>query len=110
MLKRYDNYALSVSATTSSLGRKDGEDYFFVSREYFQQMMKAGVWWVRSVREPLHGALGIMWKMAEERTALLELKFGRLKVKKRFPTRSLIYSGTQCRGFVANLVNGERRP
>ena len=42
LLKQYDNYALSVSATTRQPreGEKDGEDYFFVTKEHFQQMIE----------------------------------------------------------------------
>ena len=42
LLKQYDNYALSVSATTRQPreGEKDGEDYFFVTKELFQQMIE----------------------------------------------------------------------
>ena len=44
LLKRYDNYALSVSATTRQprKEKRNGEDYFFVNREYFQQMIEEG--------------------------------------------------------------------
>ena len=42
LLKQYDNYARSVSATTRQPreGEKDGEDYFFVTKEHFQQMIE----------------------------------------------------------------------
>ena len=42
LLKRYDNYALSISATTRSPreGEADGREYFFISQERFQQMIE----------------------------------------------------------------------
>ncbi len=42
ILKRYDDYALSVSATTRSPrpGEQDGREYFFVSREEFETMIR----------------------------------------------------------------------
>ncbi len=42
LLKKYDNYALSVSATTRSPrpGEQEGVDYFFKTREEFQQMIR----------------------------------------------------------------------
>ena len=38
LLRRYDNYALSVSATTRKPrpGEEHGKDYFFISREEFE--------------------------------------------------------------------------
>ena len=44
LLKRYDNYALSISATTRSPreGELDGREYFFVDKERFQQMIAEG--------------------------------------------------------------------
>ena len=42
LLEKYDNYALSVSATTRSPrpGEKDGVDYFYKTDEEFQNMIK----------------------------------------------------------------------
>ena len=39
LLKRYDNYALSVSMTTRAPreGEVDGESYFFVDKETFER-------------------------------------------------------------------------
>ena len=44
LLKRYDNYALSISATTRSPreGELDGREYFFVDKDRFQQMIAEG--------------------------------------------------------------------
>ena len=40
LLKRYDNYALSISATTRAPreGETDGKEYFFVTKEQFEKM------------------------------------------------------------------------
>lgn len=42
LLKDYDNYAFSVSMTTRSprVGEVDGKDYFFVTREAFEETIK----------------------------------------------------------------------
>lgn len=39
LVERYDNYALSISATTRAprLGEEDGREYFFLSREQFEK-------------------------------------------------------------------------
>jgi guanylate kinase len=41
LLSEYDNYAVSVSATTRAPrpGEEDGKDYFFVSKEKFEEMI-----------------------------------------------------------------------
>ena len=97
LLKRYDNYALSVSATTSQPreGEKDGEDYFFVSREYFQQMIEDGrlVEYAQYVNH-YYGTPRdyVEKKMAEGKDVILEIEIqGALKVKKRFPDALLIF-------------------
>ena len=96
LLKRYDNYALSVSATTRQPreGEKDGEDYFFVSREYFQQMIEDGrlVEYAQYVNH-YYGTPRdyVEKKMAEGKDVILEIEIqGALKVKKRFPDALLI--------------------
>ena len=97
LLKRYDNYALSVSATTRQPreGEKDGEDYFFVNREYFQQMIEEGrlVEYAQYVNH-YYGTPRdyVEKKMAEGKAVILEIEIqGALKVKKRFPDALLIF-------------------
>ena len=97
LLKRYDNYALSVSATTRQPreGEKDGEDYFFVNREYFQQMIEEGrlVGYAQYVNH-YYGTPRdyVEKKMAEGKDVILEIEIqGALKVKKRFPDALLIF-------------------
>ena len=97
LLKRYDNYALSVSATTRQPreGEKVGEDYFFVNREYFQQMIEEGrlVEYAQYVNH-YYGTPRdyVEKKMAEGKDVILEIEIqGALKVKKRFPDALLIF-------------------
>ena len=97
LLKRYDNYALSVSATTRQPreGEKDWEDYFYVSREYFQQMIEDGrlVEYAQYVNH-YYGTPRdyVEKKMAEGKDVILEIEIqGALKVKKRFPDALLIF-------------------
>ena len=97
LLKRYDNYALSVSATTRQPreGEKDGEDYFFVNREYFQQMIEEGrlVEYAQYVNHYYVTPRDyVEKKMAEGKDVILEIEIqGALKVKKRFPDALLIF-------------------
>ena len=97
LLKRYDNYALSVSATTRQPreGEKDGEDYFFVNREYFQQMIEEGrlVEYAQYVNH-YYGTPRdyVEKKMAEGKDVILEIEIqGALKVTTRFPDALLIF-------------------
>ena len=43
LLEKYDNYALSISVTTRSPreGEQDGREYFFRSREEFEEWIEA---------------------------------------------------------------------
>mgnify|MGYP005893564307 CR=1 FL=1 len=45
LLKRYDNYALSISATTRAPreGETDGKEYFFVTKEQFEKVAATGM-------------------------------------------------------------------
>ena len=97
LLKRYDNYALSVSATTRQPreGEKDGEDYFFVNREYFQQMIEEGrlVEYAQYVNH-YYGTPRdyVEKKMAEGKDVMVEIEIqGAVMVKKRFPDALLIF-------------------
>ena len=42
LLEKYDNYALSISATTRNPreGEVDGREYFFVTEDRFKEMME----------------------------------------------------------------------
>ncbi|MCB7317936.1 guanylate kinase [Lacrimispora sp. 210928-DFI.3.58] len=97
LLKRYDNYALSVSATTRQPreGEKDGEAYFFVSKEQFQQMIEEHklVEYAQYVNH-YYGTPKeyVQQKMAEGKDVILEIEIqGALKVKKRFPEALLLF-------------------
>ena len=112
LLKRYDNYALSVSATTRQPreGEKDGEDYFFVNREYFQQMIEEGrlVEYAQYVNH-YYGTPRdyVEKKMAEGKDVILEIEIqGALKVKKRFPDALLIFVTAPSAGELLRRLVG----
>ncbi len=97
LLARYDNYALSVSATTRKPreGEVDGREYFFVSKERFQQMIEEGslVEYAQYVNH-YYGTPRdyVMQKMAQGKDVILEIEIqGALKVKKRFPDALLLF-------------------
>lgn len=97
LLRRYDNYALSISATTRQPrdGEGDGEDYFFVTREEFQQMIeeKQLVEYAQYVNHYYGTPREYVEKrMAEGKDVILEIEIqGALKVKKGFPDTLLIF-------------------
>ena len=97
LLKQYDNYALSVSATTRQPreGEKDGEDYFFVTKELFQQMIEENqlVEYAQYVNH-YYGTPReyVEKKMAEGKDVILEIEIqGALKVKEKFPETLLLF-------------------
>ena len=97
LLKRYDNYALSISATTRSPreGEADGREYFFISQERFQQMIEEDrlIEYAQYVNH-YYGTPKdyVMQQMAQGKDVILEIEIqGALKVKKRFPEALLLF-------------------
>ena len=97
LLKRYDNYALSISATTRAPreGETDGKEYFFVSKEQFEKMRdeRKLVEYAQYVNN-YYGTPKeyVEQKMAEGKDVILEIEIqGALKVKKRFPDALLLF-------------------
>ncbi len=97
LLKRYDNYALSISATTRNPreGETDGKEYFFVSKERFQDMIAQGqlIEYAQYVNH-YYGTPKeyVESQMAAGKDVILEIEIqGALKVKKRFPDTLLLF-------------------
>ena len=97
LLKRYDNYSLSISATTRSPreGETDGKEYFFVSKERFQDMIAQGqlIEYAQYVNH-YYGTPKeyVESQMAAGKDVILEIEIqGALKVKKRFPDTLLLF-------------------
>ena len=97
LLKRYDNYALSISATTRAPreGETDGKEYFFVTTEQFEKMRaeRKLVEYAQYVNN-YYGTPKeyVEQKMAEGKDVILEIEIqGALKVKKRFPDALLLF-------------------
>ena len=97
LLKQYDNYALSVSATTRQPreGERDGEDYFFVSREHFEQMIEENklVEYAQYVGNYYGTPKAYVTSgMEAGKDVLLEIEIqGALKIKQKFPEAVLIF-------------------
>ena len=97
LLKRYDNYALSISATTRAPreGETDGKEYFFVTKEQFEKMRDERK--LVEYSQYVNNYYGtpkeyVEQKMAEGKDVILEIEIqGALKVKKRFPDALLLF-------------------
>lgn len=97
LTKRYDNYALSVSATTRlpRPGEEDGRDYFFRTRDEFERMIDADE--LLEHAEYVGNYYGTPKKYVEEmlnagRDVILEIEQqGALLVKEKCPDAALMF-------------------
>ncbi|HBA68712.1 MAG TPA: guanylate kinase [Lachnospiraceae bacterium] len=97
LIKNYDNYALSVSMTTRSPreGEENGKEYFFVSKEAFEEKVKQDGLveyacycdnYYGTPREYVETQLGM------GKDVILEIEIqGALKVKEKFPAALLLF-------------------
>lgn len=97
LLGKYDNYALSVSATTRRPrpGEVDGREYFFRSVEEFERMIEenAFIEYAKYV-DNYYGTPKeyVQQKLNEGKDVILEIEIqGALKVKKEFPDTLLLF-------------------
>ena len=97
LLKRYDNYALSISATTRAPreGETDGKEYFFVSKEQFEKMRDEQklIEYAQYVNHYYGTPKAYVDEQLEAgKDVILEIEIqGALDVKKRFPDTILIF-------------------
>ena len=97
LLSRYDNYALSISATTRSPreGEQDGREYFFKTREEFEEMIASDALIEHACY--VENYYGTPRAYVEEQLALgkdviLEIEIqGALQIRKRFPDTLLLF-------------------
>jgi len=96
LVKQY-GYALSISATTRAprAGEKDGESYFFKTKEEFEQMIQDGelMEYARYV-EHYYGTPKqyVLEQVEQGKDIILEIETqGALQVKEIFPSVSLIF-------------------
>ena len=97
LLNRYDNYALSVSATTRNPreGEADGREYFFKTVPEFEKMIAKEelIEYARYVNN-YYGTprAYVEEKLSEGRDVILEIEIqGALKVKEKFPETVLLF-------------------
>ncbi len=97
LISRYDNYALSISATTRSPreGEEHGREYFFKTREEFEKMIAEDALieyacyvnnYYGTPRDYVEEQLGL------GRDVILEIEIqGALQIKKRYPDTLLLF-------------------
>ncbi len=97
LLAKYDNYALSISATTRKPreGEVDGREYFFLTTEEFENLI-ANDQLIEHARyvSNYYGTPRsyVEEKMAEGKDVILEIEIqGALKVKEKFPQTLLVF-------------------
>lgn len=94
---KYDNYALSISATTRSPrpGEQDGREYFFKTKEEFESMIEKSelLEYANYVGNYYGTPLAYVdSKLAEGKDVILEIEIqGALKVKKLRPDAVLVF-------------------
>lgn len=97
LLKKYDNYALSVSMTTRSPreGERDGVEYFFTDRERFEETIRQnGLIEYAQYCGNYYGTPRdyVERQMQAGNHVILEIEIqGALKVKEQFPESLLIF-------------------
>ena len=97
LLGRYDSYALSISATTRNPrpGEVDGREYFFKTKEEFEQMIKEDAFVEYACY--VGNYYGTPKKYVEEQLAegkdvILEIEIqGALNIKSQFPDALLLF-------------------
>ncbi len=97
LLKRYDNYALSVSATTRAPreGEAEGREYFFKTVQDFEKMIAKDelIEYARYV-DNYYGTprAYVEEQISEGKDVILEIEIqGALKVKEKFPETVLLF-------------------
>ncbi len=97
LLRRYDNYALSISATTRGPreGEAHGREYFFVTDEEFDRMIREDelLEYARYVKHSYGTPKGyVMEQLQAGKDVILEIEIqGALKVKEKFPDTLLLF-------------------
>lgn len=97
LLNRYDNYALSVSATTRKPreGEADGREYFFKSREEFLRMIEKNM--LIEYAEYVNNYYGtpkeyVIKQLEAGKNIILEIEIqGALNIKEQFPDAILMF-------------------
>lgn len=110
--QKYDNYALSISATTRAPrpGELEGREYFFKTREEFEQMIAGGQ--LIEYAQYVGNYYGTPRKYVEQqleagKDVILEIEIqGAMKVKKLIPEALLIFMTPPSANELKNRLEG----
>ncbi len=97
LLQTYDNYALSISMTTRAPreGEENGREYFFVSKEEFEQKIgQEGLVEYACYCDNYYGTPReyVETQLELGKDVILEIEIqGALKIKEKFPTALLLF-------------------
>ena len=97
LLKRYDSYALSISATTRNPrpGEVDGREYFFKTTEEFEQMIQDNEFVEHACYVGNYYGTPkkyVQEQLAEGKDVILEIEIqGALNIKSQFPNALLLF-------------------
>ena len=97
LVQEYDNYALSISATTRAPrpGEEDGREYFFLTKEAFERKIEeGGLVEYACYCDNYYGTPKdyVEKNLAEGRNVILEIEIqGALKIKKQYPGALLLF-------------------
>ena len=98
LMEKYDNYALSVSVTTRNPrpGEKDGEAYFFRTKEEFEQLiLEDGLIEYAQYVENYYGTPRkyVEEQLSAGKDVILEIEIqGAMKIREKFPDTLLVES------------------
>lgn len=112
MMRRYDNYALSISATTRKPrpGEEDGREYFFKTVEEFEKMIAKDelIEYARYV-DNYYGTPKsyVQEQLDAGKDVILEIEIqGALKVKEKFPDTLLLFVTPPTSGELRRRLEG----
>lgn len=113
LLSRYpEEYALSISATTRSPrdGETDGREYFFKTKEEFQQMIqKNELLEYAQYVENYYGTpkAYVEEQLADRKNVILEIEIqGALKIKEQFPETLLLFVTPPSASILKDRLTG----
>ena len=112
LMEKYDNYALSVSVTTRNPrpGEKDGEAYFFRTKEEFEQLIREDG--LIEYAQYVENYYGTPRKYVEEqltagKDVILEIEIqGAMKIREKFPDTLLVFVCPPSMGELKNRLVG----
>lgn len=112
LVKRYSNYALSISATSRNPrpGEKEGKDYFFKTREEFEEMIEKDA--LLEHAEYVGNYYGtpkdyVMSCLEAGKDVILEIEVvGALQIKEKFPDAVTIFLTTPSAKVLKERLTG----